>query len=273
MPALIPACVLWVTSHNPLRHTLRETNICSTYCFGSSIHVTILFFPPVPAQHSYWTRAMAPAPPSTHTPSLPTAFWTHTIAQVSPQRMRTWSFKSHQCLRRPYAFIYIISSDVWLHRMTCAPSPLMNLICLCVWSPSILVCYHFPAVFRASIESASPVLSQPPIPERTSSTLPGPINVVCRDKVMTALWSPRKSVYDLSQVRESLFMDLNREIKLSPSTSSSPCLSSSVCCSDLMYLSANLQKTPQKWTMDPINSAQFWIWLLGETRDKDHVWC
>ncbi|KAM7420758.1 hypothetical protein PAMA_015127 [Pampus argenteus] len=40
---------------------------------------------------------------------------------------------------------------------------------------------------RPSSEAASPMSSHPPVPERTSSTLPGSISMVYRDKVMTAL--------------------------------------------------------------------------------------
>uniref|UniRef100_A0A674PBJ4 Erythrocyte membrane protein band 4.1 like 4B n=1 Tax=Takifugu rubripes TaxID=31033 RepID=A0A674PBJ4_TAKRU len=40
---------------------------------------------------------------------------------------------------------------------------------------------------RPSLESSSPVSSGPPVPERTTSTLPGSFSVVFRDKVMTAL--------------------------------------------------------------------------------------
>lgn len=64
----------------------------------------------IPAQHSYWSWAVAPAPPGSHTSSLPAALRTHTITQafsrVSESRLqsssRPWADQRlhpriHQC--------------------------------------------------------------------------------------------------------------------------------------------------------------------------------
>lgn len=101
---------------------------------------------------------------------------------------------------------------------------LINLTHLCLSVMSVCVILHLPVMFRPSVEAASPVSIHPPVPERTTSTFPGSISLVHRDKVMTALW-PWESVShpDSEHLRlpkrETLFMDSLGK-KLSPSSSS-----------------------------------------------------
>uniref|UniRef100_A0A671UHR7 Erythrocyte membrane protein band 4.1 like 4B n=1 Tax=Sparus aurata TaxID=8175 RepID=A0A671UHR7_SPAAU len=54
-----------------------------------------LSFPAVPAQYSYWSRAVAPASPGSHAPGLPAALWTHAVTQVRRRRGR----RGHRCSR------------------------------------------------------------------------------------------------------------------------------------------------------------------------------
>lgn len=75
-----------------ITHFHTHTHTCSSHWSGFALATTfnfsissILSFPSVPAQHSYWSRAVAPAPPApprSHTSSLPAALRTHASAQV-----------------------------------------------------------------------------------------------------------------------------------------------------------------------------------------------
>ncbi len=68
------------------------SSLATTFNFSVS-SIRLLSSPPVPAQHSHWSRAVAPAPPGSHTPSLPAALRTHTATQV-----RQLTAEDRECL-------------------------------------------------------------------------------------------------------------------------------------------------------------------------------